>query len=217
MKYDDILGAPIANVSRRVFLSGIAAGSLILSVGLPARAEDPPKYAGDGMPNGLRENPKIFIAIAEDGTVTVLCHRSEMGQGVRTSWPLVVADEMEADWARMKVAQAQGDEPKFGNQDTDGSRSMRHHFMTLRRMGAAARQMLEEAAAKQWGVPVAEVEAVNHEIVHKGSNRKLGYGELAKAAADLPVPPRDSLKLKDAAKFRYIGKGETPLIDGFDI
>ena len=168
------------------------------------------KYAGDGMANGLREDPKVFIAIAEDGTVTVLCHRSEMGQGVRTSWPLVVADELEADWAKMKVAQAQGDEPKFGNQDTDGSRSMRHHFMTLRRMGAAARQMLEQAAATQWGVPVTEVEAVNHEVVHKGSDRALGYGELAKAAADLPVPARDSLKLKDPAKFRYIGKGETP-------
>ncbi len=103
------------------------------------------------MPNGLREDPKVFIAIAEDGTVTVLCHRSEMGQGVRTSWPMVVADELEADWAKMKVAQAQGDEPKFGNQDTDGSRSMRHHFMTLRRMGAAARQMLEAGGRQAMG------------------------------------------------------------------
>jgi isoquinoline 1-oxidoreductase subunit beta len=169
------------------------------------------------MPNGLREDAKIFIAIGEDGTVTVLCHRSEMGQGVRTSLPMVVADELEADWARVKVAQAPGDEPRFGNQDTDGSRSLRHHFMTFRRMGAAARQMLEQAAASQWGVPVAEVAAINHEVVHESSNRRLGYGELAKAAADLPVPPRESLTLKDPAKFRYIGKGETPLIDGFDI
>jgi isoquinoline 1-oxidoreductase beta subunit len=169
------------------------------------------------MANGLREDAKIFIAIAEDGTVTVLCHRSEMGQGVRTSLPMVVADELEADWSRVKVAQAQGDEPRFGNQDTDGSRSMRHHFATLRRMGAAARQMLEEAAAKEWGVPVTEVEAINHEVVHQASGRRLGYGALAKAAAELPVPPRDSLKLKDPAKFRYIGKGEVGLIDGFDI
>ncbi len=217
MRHDPMLGATIANVSRRSFLTGVAAGSLVLAVGLPVRAEEQQKYAGDGMPNGLHEDPKIFIAIGEDGTVTVLCHRSDMGQGVRTSWPMVVADELEADWARVKVAQAPGDESRFGNQDTDGSRSMRHHFMTLRRMGAAARQMLVEAAAKQWGVPVAEVEAVNHEIVHKSSDRRLGYGELAKAAAELPVPPRESLKLKDPAKFRYIGKGETPLIDGFDI
>ena len=201
MRHDQNLGrmfdATIANVSRRAFLTGIAAGSLILSVGLPARAQEAEKYAGEGMANGLRDDPKLFIAIGEDGTVTVLCHRSEMGQGVRTSWPLVVADELEADWSRMKVAQALGDEPRFGNQDTDGSRSMRHHFMTLRRMGAAARQMLEQAAANQWGVPVAEVEATNHEIVHTASNRRLGFGEVAKAAADLPVPSRESLKLKD--------------------
>lgn len=216
MKYEPVLGGTIVNVSRRSFLTGVAAGSLVLSFGLPARAEEE-KFAGDGMPHGLREDPKIFIAVAPDGTVTVICHRSEMGQGIRTSLPMVVADEMEADWAKVKVAQAQGDEPKFGNQDTDGSRSMRHHFMTLRRMGAAVRQMLEEVAAKEWGVPVSEVEAANHEIVHKGSDRRLGFGALAKAAADLPVPPRDSLKLKDPAKFRYIGKGEIGLIDGFDI
>ncbi len=216
MKHDPALGGTIVNVSRRSFLTGVAAGSLILSVGLPVHAEDP-KYAGEGMPHGVREDPKIFIAVAADGTVTVVCHRSEMGQGVRTSIPMVIADEMEADWAQVKVAQAQGNEPKFGNQDTDGSRSMRHHFMTLRRMGAAARQMLEEVAAKEWGVPATEVEAINHEVVHKGSDKRLGFGALAKAAADLPVPPRESLKLKDPAKFRYIGKGETGLIDGFDI
>jgi len=216
MRHDQTLGAMIANVSRRSFLTGVAAGSLILAAGLPVRAEEQ-KYAGEGMPHGLREDPKIFIAISEDGTVSVVCHRSEMGQGVRTSMPMVVADELEADWAHVKVAQAPGDEPRYGNQDTDGSRSMRHHFVTFRRMGAAARQMLEEAAAKQWGVPVAEVEAVNHEIVHKASDRRLGYGALAKAAAALPVPAREDIKLKDPAKFRYIGKGETPLIDGFDI
>ena len=216
MKCDQTLGATITNISRRSLLTGVAAGGLVLAVGLPARAEEQ-KYAGEGMLNGLREDPKIFIAIDEDGIVTVLCHRSEMGQGIRTSIPMVVADELEADWSRVKVAQAPGDEPRFGNQDTDGSRSMRHHFATLRRMGAAARQMLEEAAAKQWGVPIAEVEAVNHEVVHRPSDRRLGYGALAKAAAELPVPPRDSLKLKDPAKFRYIGKGETGLIDGFDM
>src|SRR5690606_12845504 len=120
-------GEAIANISRRGLLSGIAAGSLILAIGLPAQAEEE-KFAGEGMANGLREDPKIFIAIAEDGTVSVISHRSEMGQGIRTSIPMVVADELEADWAKVKVVQAPGDEAKFGNQDTDGSRSMRHHF-----------------------------------------------------------------------------------------
>ena len=132
MKYDDILGAPIANVSRRAFLTGIAAGSLILSAGLSARAAEE-KYAGDGMANGLREDPKIFIAIAEDGSVTVLCHRSEMGQGVRTSWPLVVADELEACGRRIErpgrggvvVAKWVG-EPIDDRSRRDGRRSDRH-------------------------------------------------------------------------------------------
>ena len=216
MKYDDTLGAPIANVSRRAFLTGIAAGSLILSAGLSARAAEE-KYAGDGMANGLREDPKIFIAIAEDGSVTVLCHRSEMGQGVRTSMPMIVADELEADWKRVKIKQATGDEKRFGNQDTDGSRSTRHFFTPMRRCGAAARTMLESAAAARWGVPVSEVSAKNHEVVHAKSGRRLGYGALAKAAASRPVPDRNTVKLKDPSQFRYIGKGQLKLVDGRDI
>ncbi len=210
----------ITNLSRRSFLMGLGAGSLVLAVGLPipARAaEEQKKYAGEGMPHGLRDDPAIFVAIAADGTVTIVCHRSEMGQGVRTSLPMVVADELEAEWSRVKVAQAPGNEPVYGNQDTDGSRSMRHHFMSMRRIGAAARRMLEEAAAAQWNVPVAEVEAVNHAVIHRASDRRLGYGELAGAAAALPVPARETVKLKDPAKFRYIGRGEVGLIDNLDI
>ena len=141
----------VANVSRRCFLAGVGAGALVLAVGLrdDAAAQEQ-KFAGDGMPNGLRDDPKLFVAIAEDGTVTVVCHRSEMGQGVRTSIPMVVADELEADWAKVRVAQAPGDEARYGNQDTDGSRSLRHHFMPMRRIGAAARTMLEQAAAERW-------------------------------------------------------------------
>jgi isoquinoline 1-oxidoreductase beta subunit len=207
----------ISNISRRHLLKG-AAGSFVLAATLrlnPAIAQEASKFAGDGMPHGLREDPKIFLAIAEDGTVTFTCHRSDMGQGVRTGLTLIVADELEADWSRMKVAQAPGDEEKYGNQDTDGSRSTRHHFITMRRIGAAARSMLETAAAQQWGVPVAEVKAANHEVVHAKSGRKAGYGALAKAASALSVPA--GVKLKDPADFRYIGKGKTDLIDGFDI
>lgn len=207
----------IANVSRRALLLGLGAGSLVLAVGLPSFAADEAKYAGEGMPNGLRDDPKLFVAIAADGTVTVLCHRSEMGQGVRTSLAMVVADELEADWARVKVAQAPGDEALYGNQDTDGSRSMRHHFAAFRRVGAATRAMLEAEAAGRWGVPVDEVAAVNHEVVHQGSDRRLGYGELAMGAAARGVPAGESIRLKDPAQFRYIGRGETGLIDGFDI
>jgi isoquinoline 1-oxidoreductase beta subunit len=85
-----------------------------------------------------------------------------MGQGVRTGMPLIVADELDADWAKVKIAQATGDEVKFGNQDTDGSRSTRHFMKAMRQAGAAARMMLEAAAAKRWGVALSDVEANHH-------------------------------------------------------
>src|SRR5581483_6280830 len=99
--------------------------------------------------------------------------------GVRTSRPLAVAEDLEADWTRVKVQQAHGDEVKYGNQDTDGSRSTRHYLIPMRQIGASARTMLEQAAAKRWNVPATEVKAVNHEVVHSASGRKLGFGELA--------------------------------------
>jgi isoquinoline 1-oxidoreductase beta subunit len=214
----------IANVSRRKFLKDAALTGFVLAAGFPAAilADETAtsknnQYGVDSMPHGWVDNPLVFVAIAEDGTVTVFCHRSEMGQGVRTSLPMVVADELEADWSRVIVAQAPGDEVRYGNQDTDGSRSMRHFFMPMRRVGAAARQMLEEAAAKEWSVPVNEVRAELHQVIHAASGRKLDYGKLAKAAAKLPVPPRDSLRLKNSTDFRYIGKGKLGVYDGIDI
>jgi isoquinoline 1-oxidoreductase subunit beta len=209
----------LANVSRRRFLQGMSLGGLVLAVGFQsiARAQEPKKYGADGMPNGWVDNPLAFVSIAEDGTVTIVCHRSEMGQGVRTGMPMIVADELEADWKRVRVAQAPGDEKKFGNQDTDGSRSTRHFFEPMRRCGAVARTMLEAAAAAQWKVPMSEVAAKNHEVVHRPTGRRLGYGALAKAAATQPVPERAALRLKDAKDFRYIGKGRLKLVDAVDI
>jgi isoquinoline 1-oxidoreductase beta subunit len=210
----------LANVSRRQFLQGASAlGGLVLAVGFAsaARAQEPKKFGADGMPHGWVDDPLAFVSIAEDGTVTIVCHRSEMGQGVRTGMPMIVADELEADWKRVRVAQAPGDEKKFGNQDTDGSRSTRHFFEPMRRCGAAARTMLEAAAAERWKVPVSEVEAKNHEVVHRATGRRAGYGSLAKAAAGQPVPARDTVRLKDPSKFRYIGKGQLKLVDGRDI
>jgi isoquinoline 1-oxidoreductase beta subunit len=167
----------IANVSRRRFLRDVSAlGGLVLAAGLPAavRAQQAPKYGADGMPHGWVDNPLVFVAIAENGIVSIVCHRGEMGQGVRTGMPMIVAEELEADWRRVRVVQAPGDEARYGNQDTDGSRSTRHFFDPMRRCGAAARQMLEAAAAAQWKVPIGEVEAKNHEVVHRPTGRKLG-------------------------------------------
>jgi isoquinoline 1-oxidoreductase beta subunit len=209
----------VINVSRRTFLGAIPAAGLVLAVGFPrfALSSDEPKYGADSMPHGWVDDPLVFVAIATDGTVTMTCHRQEMGQGVRTSLPMVIADELEADWSRVRVTQAQADEVRFGNQDTDGSRSVRHFFEPMRRCGAAARTMLEQAAAAQWRVPLAEVAANNHEVVHRSTNRKLGYGALAKAASHLPVPARQTLRLKAPTQFRYIGKGDVKIVDGPDI
>jgi isoquinoline 1-oxidoreductase beta subunit len=210
--------AALENVSRRAVLLGMGAGALVLSLGLPAAAQDEPlKFGADAMPHGWHDDPRIFIAINPDGTVTVTVHRSEMGQGVRTSIAMAVADELEADWARVRVAQAPGDEPTFGNQDTDGSRSLRHFFHPMRRAGAAARQMLREAAAAEWGVPVDEVTAENHVLAHAASGRQAGYGDMATRASSGQVPPREGLALKSPDQFRYIGRDDIGLIDNPDI
>jgi isoquinoline 1-oxidoreductase beta subunit len=212
----------LSNLSRRGFLKGVGAtGALVVAASWgwqDAFAEEKEKkFGADGMPHGWVDDPKVYVSIAADGTVTVVCNRSEMGQGVRTSLTMVVADELEADWARVKVKQAPGDEVRFGNQDTDGSRSMRHWYEPMRRCGAAARTMLEQAAAEQWKVPVGECHAQLHKVIHKPSGRELDYGALAAAAGALAVPARDSLKLKQPSEFRYIGKEGTKAIDGDDI
>lgn len=209
----------VINVSRRALLGTLPAVGLVLAVGFPrfAAGADEPKYGADSMPHGWVDDPLVFVAIGADGIVTITCHRSEMGQGVRTSMPMVVADELDADWQRVRVRQATGDEVRFGNQDTDGSRSMRHFFEPMRRCGAAARMMLEQSAAERWGVPIAEVQAVNHEVVHAATNRRLGYGALAVAASRLPAPARTTVRLKKPQQFRYIGKEDVSLLDGPDM
>src|SRR6202011_775175 len=119
--------------------------------------------------------PHIFVSIDKDGTVNIVAARAEMGTGAaRTTLPMIVPDELDADWARVRVVQSPGDEKTYGNQDTDGSRSVRHFIQPMRQCGAAARQMLETAAAKKWGVDVSEVQAQLHEVVHKASGRKFG-------------------------------------------
>jgi len=210
----------LSNLSRRGFLKGASAtGVLVLAAtwGLPDAFAEEKKFGAEGMPHGAVDDPKVYVSIAADGSVTVICNRSEMGQGVRTSLSMVVADELDADWALVKVQQAPADEARFGNQDTDGSRSMRHWYEPMRRCGAAARTMLELAAAAQWKVPVSECRAQLHKVVHQPSGRELGYGELAAAASALPVPGRDSLRLKQPSEFRYIGKEASRAIDGADI
>lgn len=219
----------LANVSRRGFLKGLtAAGAMVLAARwTPVLAADEPQYGAAAMPNGWVDNPDVFISIDRAGTVTLVNHRGEMGQGIRTSIIMVLADELGADWQRVRAEQAIAHEEKYGNQNTDGSRSMRHWFDPLRRAAAAARTMLEQAAANRWGVPVSECRAGVHQITHLPTQRTLSFGELASDAAELPVPERATLTLKSPQEWRYIMRtpkhfpaaqsGQPLAIDGLDI
>ena len=197
-------------ISRRSVLQGaMALGGLALCLrdsGCLVLAGEAPQYGAAAFPGGVVDNPLVFLSIHPDDTVTVTVHRPEMGQGIRTSLALVVADELEADWPRVRVTQAPADETRYGNQDTDGSRSMRHFFEPMRRVGAAARMMLEGAAAAHWQVPVSEVVAERHQVLHRGTGRRLSFGQLAEQATRQSIPESRQLRLKDPAHFRYIGK-----------
>jgi isoquinoline 1-oxidoreductase beta subunit len=202
-------------VTRRTFLGGVfSAGAFVLS----ARLLPLDAFAGTGAASGADNaawNPSVYLGIETDGTVIVVAHRSEMGTGIRTGLPTIVADELDADWARVKVEQALGD-VKYGSQNTDGSCSIRDFADAMRDAGASARLMLERAAAAKWGVPAEECKAQNHQVVHASSKRKLGYGELASLAAQQPVPKKEELKYKPASEYRYIGK-DVPAVDRDDI
>jgi isoquinoline 1-oxidoreductase subunit beta len=198
----------LENVSRRGFLQGVVgAGAFVLSIRLFPGVADAAAPEGSSEPlANYPFQPSVYLAIDSDGTTYIVAHRSEMGNGVRTSLPRVVADELDADWSRVKVVQAIGDE-KYGDQDTDGSHSVVSFFVPLREAGAAARLMLVRAAAERWNVPASQCSTDLHAVVHRESGKKAGYGELAAAAAKLEVPKSGELKLKPRSEWRYIGKG----------
>ncbi len=200
-------------LSRRLLLG--SAPGLLLGLNLPASAADPApkKYGADAQEGGVRDDPRLFVALGEDGIVTITCNRAEMGQGIRSSIAMVIVDELEADWTKVRIEQAVGDMERYGNQNTDGSRSMRHWVMPMRRAGAAMRMMLVEAAAKDLGVPASELQASAHKVVHAKSGRSLDYGKLAPLAAKLAVPPRDIIVLKDTAQLDMIGKDGVRSLD----
>ena len=198
----------VTNVSRRGFLQGmLSAGTLALSARMVPEslwAETAAPAAGSPADNATL-HPSVFVGIETDGTVYIMAHRSEMGTTSRTSLPMILADELDADWKRVKVQQAIGDS-RYGSQDTDGSQSVREFYGVLRDAGATARMMLVQAAADQWGVPASECAADLHKVVHSKSNRSAGYGDLAAVAAKLPVPKKKDLQYKPKEAWRYVGK-----------
>lgn len=196
----------IFTVSRRDFLkaSGLLSGGLILGVSFFS-CDDKGKKIATVVPN-------VYLTIASDCKVTIVAHRSEMGQGIRTSLPLIVADELGADWSKVEIVQAEGDEKKYGNQNTDGSFSVRMFYKPMREAGAIARLLLLRAAAKEWQVSVEELDTKNGQVIRRESSKTKDFGDLVETAKTLPIPKASEIKLKDKQKFNMIGK-ETPIID----
>jgi isoquinoline 1-oxidoreductase beta subunit len=195
--------------SRRTFLKTAALGSASLVIGFDGSGL---LYAADAKP-GTQFQPNNWVRIDPDGTVTLTIGKSEMGQGVRTSLAMMLAEELEADWSRIKLVQA-SPSTVFDDLGTGGSDSMRDGWRTLRKAGAAAREMLATAAAARWKVDRASCAASNGAIVHPTTNRRFDYGALVTGAAKLPLPKDPSLK--KTADFKIVGQ-RTPRIDGRDI
>ncbi len=202
----------IENVSRRGFLkvAGIASGSFVLGMNLPFATAQ-----AKSSTSALSHELNFFVSIASDSMVTLVCHRSEMGQGIRTSVPQIIAEELEADWQKVSVVQAKADK-KYGSQGTAGSASIRNHFTSIRQIGAVARDMLEQAAANIWQVERSAVKAQKHFVVHTTTGEKISFGELASHAAKLTPPDSKTVTLKNNADFSLIGK-DVKLVDLDDI
>lgn len=198
-------------VSRRGFLGTVfSAGALILGAEvLPTGA-----FAAEAEPSKSTWFPSVYLGVQPDGTVIIIAHRSEMGTGIRTALPMIAADELDVEWSKVRIEQAIGDK-KYGNQNTDGSNSIRSFYDPMRIAGATAKSMLVSAAAAKWSVPVGEIKAANGVVTHAGG-KKATYGELASLAAMQPVPKPDTLKFKSPSEYRYIGKA-LPIVDLDDL
>ncbi|MGE3840733.1 MAG: molybdopterin cofactor-binding domain-containing protein [Vicinamibacterales bacterium] len=200
-------------IDRRFFLkvSGLAGGGLLLSTCIEPLAQ---VFAqGNSVEPYL---PNAFISIAPNGVVTITAKNPEVGQGIRTMLPMLVADELDVDWKDVRWVQADLDEAKYGRQNAGGSTATPTNWDPLRRTGAAGRQMLIAAAAQTWGVPPSECRTASGRVTHGPSNRSIGYGEIASKAATLPVPDMKTVSMKDPRDYTIIGK-PTPGVQNADI
>jgi isoquinoline 1-oxidoreductase beta subunit len=200
---------------RRTFLrvSALAGGGMMISTWLGTTGE---ALAQFGQVPASAYQPNAFIKIAADGTVSIVAKNPEVGQGVKTSMPMLIAEELDVDWASVKLEQADLNPDLYGPQNAGGSTATPTNWEPLRRCGAAARQMLIAAAAQTWNVSADELETESGRVLHRASGRSLGYGELASKAATLPVPDLSTVRLKDPKTYRVVGK-PTPRADARDI
>ena len=197
-------------MKRRDFVKifGLATGGLLLGCNVSAD-----KVVVNTLEDGISFVPNLFIQLQKDGTVTIVVARSETGQGIRTSMASAIAEDLEADWKYVTVQQATGD-TKFGNQNTDGSRSIRTLLKPMRKMGAMARSILEQAAAKKWNIAASDCKAENHFVVNNTTGEKVFFGDLVEEAKTIAIPSDENIILKDKKEFKYIGK---KVIRGIDM
>ncbi|MFK8013910.1 MAG: molybdopterin cofactor-binding domain-containing protein [Gammaproteobacteria bacterium] len=205
-QWSEVSQIPLTKMNRRQFVGRTAAGALLLGVPLSAPRADDHEEVEKTLENmqGGDATPSLFIALHPDGQVDLTCHRSEMGQQSWTSMAQLIAEELEADFSRVNIVQAIG-HPRYGDQNTDGSRSVRYNFTRLRTAGAAMRLMLERAAAEHFGVE-SGCTANDHYVVHTASGRRVSFGELAERASGQAIPSLSEVKLKTRDQWRYIGK-----------
>jgi isoquinoline 1-oxidoreductase subunit beta len=192
----------IASPARRGFLRQSALGGTALVIGMYADGV----LAAIGQPAGKAQSfePNAFIRIDSDGKITLVSKQPEMGQGIKTSLPMVIAEELDVPWRDVHIVQ--GDlNPVYGSQGAGGSTSTPTNYNEFHKLGATARTILVQAAAQTWNVPVAECRAENGAVVHGPSKRHLGYGQLVAVAARLPVPDPSQVKLKDPAAYKLLG------------
>ena len=196
------MSAPMST-SRRRFLRGSAAGGALL-IGMSAHGV---LAAGAPAPNAATGFvPNAFIRIARDGSVTLISKQPEIGQGIKTSLPMVIAEELDVAWDSVRVTQGDLNLEAYGSQGAGGSNSTPNNYENFRRLGATARAMLVQAAARAWGVAPGECSTAAGAVLHVASKRRLGYGALVDAASKLPLPDAASVKLKDPANFTLLGK-----------
>ncbi|MGB6536578.1 MAG: molybdopterin cofactor-binding domain-containing protein [Xanthobacteraceae bacterium] len=201
-----------ASASRRNFLKASAAGGgLLLSfgfAGFAGVARAAATGAGPAAPSAQQATAMLtaFVRIAPDNIVTILAKNPEIGQGVKTMLPMLIAEELDVDWSQVRTEQALLDPALYGRQHAGGSTATPQNWGPMRKVGAAARQMLIAAAAKRWNVHASECETASGQVVHQGSRRAFTYGSLAAEAASLPVPDLDRVKLKDAKDYKIIGR-----------
>ncbi len=203
--------AAAMSFNRRSFLklTGMAGGGLVLAFWLGDEATAVAAEAAGGAKSFA---PNAFLQIAPDGTITILSKGPEIGQGIKTAFPMIIAEELDADWSKVKVEQAPINPKVFGRQSAGGSRSIPTNWDLLRRAGAVGRAMLVSAAAAEWQVPAAECSTDKSMVIHKASGRRLAYGALASKAAAQPVPDEKTVALKERKDYRIIGTS----INGID-